>query len=107
MSNNLIKIMKLMIPFAPHLAHECLEMLKCNSFNKWPSIDSKIKQRIAFAVQINGKTRDILELENDLNERQISEYVLNSSKLQRILKNKSVLKTIFIKNRIINYIIKT
>jgi len=106
MSDNLIKIMKLMIPFAPHLAHECLEMLKCNSFNKWPFIDNKIKQKIAFAVQINGKTRDVLEIDNDLNENQVSQYVLNSLKVQRILKNKSVIKTIFIKNRIINYIIK-
>ena len=29
---NIIKIMKLMIPFTPHLAHECLEILKCKTY---------------------------------------------------------------------------
>ena len=27
LKENIIKIMKLMIPFTPHLAHECLELL--------------------------------------------------------------------------------
>ena len=30
--------MKLMIPFTPHLAHECLEFLNCDSPDKWPNI---------------------------------------------------------------------
>ena len=34
--------MKLMIPFTPHLAHECLELHKCKTFDKWPEIDKKI-----------------------------------------------------------------
>jgi leucyl-tRNA synthetase len=107
LSNNLIKVLKLMIPFAPHIAHECLEKLKCNSYNEWPIIDNDIKQIITFAVQINGKTRDVLELDKDLDENQVNQHVLNSMKSQKFLKNKSVIKTIFIKNRIINYIIKT
>ena len=44
LSNNtlkeyIIKINKLMIPFAPHLAHECLNLLKCKSINEWPKIE--------------------------------------------------------------------
>ena len=41
LTNNLIKIMKLMLPFAPHLANECLELLNCKSINAWPEIDKK------------------------------------------------------------------
>ena len=58
MKNNFIKMMKLMIPFIPHLAHECLEFLNCVDFNDWPKIDRKnILNEISLAVQINGKTK--------------------------------------------------
>ena len=33
--------MKIMIPFAPHLSYECLELLKCKSTDNWPTIDRK------------------------------------------------------------------
>ena len=33
--------MKLMIPFTPHLAHECLELANCKTPDKWPKIDKK------------------------------------------------------------------
>ena len=33
--------MKQMLPFTPHLAHECLELLNCKNFNDWPNIDKK------------------------------------------------------------------
>ena len=42
LKDNLSKIMKLMIPFTPHLAYECLELLDIKSTNKWPEIDKKI-----------------------------------------------------------------
>ena len=35
---NLTKVMKQMIPFTPHLAYECLELLGCKSANNWPKI---------------------------------------------------------------------
>ena len=59
--------MKLMIPFIPHLAHECLEMHKCKSTNVWPEISQKnFLEKINLAVQINGKTRDIINIKKDL-----------------------------------------
>ena len=38
LKENLIKLMKLMLPFTPHLANECLELLKVKSCNEWPKI---------------------------------------------------------------------
>ncbi len=103
---NLTKIMKLMLPFTPHLAHECLELLNCTSVKKWPEIDKKnVMNEIKIAVQINGKTRDILSVNKDLIEDQINEIILRSSKAKKYIENKKIIKTIFIKNKIINYII--
>ena len=106
LKDNLSKIMKLMIPFTPHLAYECLELLDSKSTNKWPEIDKKnLKEEIKMAVQINGKTRDVLTIKKDLVEKEINIIIHNSSKAKKFLQNKKVVKTIFIKNKIINYII--
>ena len=79
--SNLIKLMKLMIPFTPHLAYECLEMLNCKDVENWPEIDKKnLVSEIKFAVQVNGKTRDILNVEKNLNEEDINKIIIKKSK---------------------------
>ena len=32
--------MKLIVPFTPHLAYECLELFKCKTSNDWPEIEN-------------------------------------------------------------------
>jgi len=61
---------------------------------------------IKFAVQVNGKTRDILTVEKDLGEKEISEIILKNSKASKFIKNKKIVKSIFVKNKILNYIIR-
>ena len=41
-SEGFIKIIKLMIPFTPHLALECLSLLNCKNTDDWPKVDEKI-----------------------------------------------------------------
>ena len=106
LKDSIMKIMKLMIPFVPHLAHECLEFLGCKSINKWPNIEKNIQEEIKLAVQINGKTRDIINVNKDLVEKEIKEIILKSSKAKKYIENKKIDKTIFIKNKIVNYIVK-
>ena len=106
LKNNITKIMKLMIPFTPHLAHECLEFLNCDSPDKWPNIRKNSQEEISFAVQINGKTRDIIKTKKNLDEKEINEIVLKSSKAKKFIEDNKILKTIYVKNKIINYIIK-
>ena len=104
--DNLVKVMKLMIPFTPHLAHECLELFSCTTFNNWPEVDTKqILVKIKLAVQVNGKTRDIIHIEKDLLEKNVTKIVIKDSKAKKYLDNKNIIKTIFVKNKIINYII--
>ncbi len=100
-------MMKLMIPFTPHLANECLENLNCKIVNKWPEIIKNSVEEIKFAIQVNGKTRDIITIEKDLDLKKISKMVYNSSKAKKFIENKEILKTIHVKNKILNYIIKS
>ena len=99
--------MKLMIPFIPHLANECLELHNCASKNTWPEINSdNILTDIKLAVQVNGKTRDILTVKKDLSENEINEIVLKNSKATKFIKDKEIIKSIFVKNKILNYIVR-
>ena len=102
---NMIKIMKLMTPFTPHLAQECLVILNCKSLDSWPQIQNNISENIKLAVQINGRTRDIISVEKNLTETEVNKIILNTSKANKYVENKTIIKTIFVKNKIINYII--
>ena len=104
--DNFVKIVKLMIPFTPHLAHECLELLNCKTVDKWPEIKDNLKEKIKFAVQVNGKTRDIISIEKNAEQEKINKLVLDGSKAKKFIENKKIFKTIFVKDKIINYIIK-
>ena len=103
--NNVTKIMKLMIPFVPHLANECLEMHKCDTRDTWPLIKKNVSTDINFAVQINGKTRDIIKMNKNLSEVEVKVIAEGSLKVKKHIENKKISKIIFVKNRIINYII--
>ena len=102
---NMIKIMKLMTPFTPHLAQECLVILNCKSLDSWPQIQNNISENIKLAVQINGRTRDIISVKKNLTETEVNKIILDTSKANKYVENKTIIKTIFVKNKIINYII--
>ena len=70
LKGNLIKLMKILVPFTPHIAYECLEMLEAKEIKIWPKVDSKLiqQEKIKLAIQINGKTRDIIEIEKGMNK---------------------------------------
>ena len=108
LKKNFINFMKILIPFTPHLAHECLEKQNAKKINSWPEISDQliIDEKIKIAIQINGKTREIMETKKDLDEKNV---IIESKKIQKIhdnLKNKNIIKIIFVKNRIINYLVK-
>jgi leucyl-tRNA synthetase len=105
---NLMKFMRLMIPFTPHLAFECLSNLNCDKSNVWPDVNEKLFSniKINMAVQINGKTRDVININKDLKENELDNFIKKSSKAKKYIIDKEIVKTIYIKNKIINYIIK-
>ena len=107
LKSNLIRIMRMMIPFTPHLAHECLENLSCKKLNVWPDINKKILEniKINMVMQINGKTRDVISVPKNLNENEIDKLFKKTTKGKKYFSGKKIKKTIFVKNKIINYII--
>ena len=57
------------------------------------------------AVQINGKTRDVITIKIDSAEKEITQFIIINSKAKKYIQNKKINKTIFVKNKIINYIV--
>ena len=108
LKSNLIKLMKILIPFTPHMAYECLEMLDEKEIKSWPKIDPKLilKEKIQLAIQINGKTREVIEVEKDMNQTSVEKICRNNEKIKNKVSSKSINKIIFVKNRIINFILK-
>ena len=98
--------MKLMMPFIPHLAHECLNLHNCENIDKWPKIYKKNQNEIKIAIQINGKTRDIIQVKKDIEEKELTDFIVKNSKANKFIINNKILKTIYVKNRILNFIIK-
>ena len=58
----MIDFMKVLIPFIPHVASESLEKLGEKNIDKWPIIKDDLMQNllIKVAIQVNGKTREII-----------------------------------------------
>ena len=73
LKDSIIKIMNLMIPFTPHLAHECLELFDPKHAAVWPkTIETNLLQNVDFPIQINGKTRAVIKINKDMTEKEIN-----------------------------------
>ena len=90
--DNFTKIIKLQIPFVPHIANEILDQLNCTTKNLWPSINRNFLDEIKFAVQVNGKTRDIITIKKELNQKQIEKIITADSKAKSLYKIRKLKK---------------
>lgn len=77
-------------------------------FSKWPkfNVNKIIKENINIPIQINGKVRDVLETPINTDESKIIELALKQEKIINQLKGKQLVKKIYIKDKILNLIVK-
>ena len=105
---NYKKILIVMMPVIPHIINECLESLNEKDEISWPKVNEKFIQSdmCNIVVQINGKKRSVISVERNLKEKIILEKIQNDKSLDKYLLEKKLFKTIYIKDRIINLIVK-
>ena len=108
LKNNFEKIILVMIPVIPHLASECLEKLEFTKDVKWPEIDNKYlsEEFNEIVIQVNGKKRGIISVKKEMEEASIIDQIKTEKLIEKYLNNGKLIKTIYVKNRLINYIIK-
>ena len=101
----------LMAPMVPHFAEELWERMgnKESVFKaKWPVYDEKytIEDEIEFVVQVSGKIRDRIKAPLDIPQEEAEKLALASEKVKEWMKDKEVVKKIFVKNKLLNIVVK-
>ncbi len=105
----LVSFLIIFSTFAPHMAEELLEQLNENSiaYQKWPKYDQLkiINQNLNISIQINGKLRGNITIDEFMNESEIIGKAKQEYNVSKFISNKKIIKTIIIKNKIINFVI--
>ena len=108
LKENYLKIIKIMSPILPHLTSECLEDLNEEIKVTWPNIERKYldQDEIKIVIQFNGKKRGVVNCKKDINENELIKLARNIQELKKYFLNSEITKSIYVKNKIINFIIK-
>ncbi len=103
-------LLKLVSPFAPHLAEEMWARLGYNTLivkESWPIGDSELAKEntITVAVQINGKMRGTIDVERDLDKDKVIEIAKSLDNVAKQLADIEPKKIIVVPNRIVNIVL--
>ena len=106
---NYIKLITIMMPVVPHITNECLSSLEYKELISWPKIDEKylVETKVEIVIQVNGKKRNALKVQKDMSEDEVKNIINQEKLIEKYLINYEIIKTIFVKNKIINFILKT
>ena len=101
----------LLAPFTPYVTEELWEQIgRSYSVHQqaWPAFDEELAklQEVEVAVQVNGKTRDIIEAEAGSEEAAVVALAKQSERVQRHLGQSEIVKTIYVPERLVNFVTK-
>jgi leucyl-tRNA synthetase len=101
----------LLAPFAPLMAEEIWQILGHKNsvhLESWPSYDTSLilDETVTIVVQINGKVRDKIEVGRDISKEEVEALIKTREKLKNYLDEATIMKSIFIPNKILNLVIK-
>ena len=119
-SNGLTKgdlemLLLLLSPFTPHIVEEMWEQMgfaakygRMAMQMDWPKYDESktIDAEREMAVQVNGKLRSTIRISTDASEDEIIAAACADEKIQRQMEGKTLVKTIVVKGKIVNLILK-
>ena len=112
---DLQQLMLMLSPFAPHMVEEMWELTgyaaktgKMAMQMPWPTWDESktVDSHVEMAVQINGKLKGTVTVAMDSDEETVKAAALALDKVQKATGGMTVVKTILVKNKLINLIVK-
>ena len=103
-------ILKILSPITPHICQKLWSNLDKQSSlvdEPWPKVDSDalLESKKEIIVQINGKLRGKVMIKTDQDEDEVNMIVNSDEKIYSYLKDSSIKKVIYIKNKLINYVV--
>ena len=108
-------LLKLLSPFAPHMVEEMWELMgyaakygKMCMQMPWPEYDESktIDAAAEMAVQVNGKLKGTVVVPTDSDEETVVAAAMELDKVKKSTEGMSVVKTILVKNKLVNLIVK-
>ena len=107
----LYNVSLMIAPFVPHIADEMLEVLKVDktSFElDYPIYEEELTKdtSITLVIQVNGKLRDNITVDIDLDNEKVNEIALSQEKVKSYIDGKEIVKIINVKNKLVNIVIK-
>jgi leucyl-tRNA synthetase len=105
------KLVLLLAPFAPHVAEELWQALGHKTtlaYEPWPTFDeAAIKEdTVEIPIQINGKLRGKILVPTEIDKAALEVAALADAKVMELLAGKTVLKTIVVPGRMVNFVVK-
>ena len=95
-------------PIAPHITENLYKIVlnKDIQVAAWPDTEffQKNETEVKYLVQVNGKVRANIVIESSKTEKEVKEIAKEHENVSRHLENKDIIKVIFIKNRLINFV---
>ena len=103
------KLSILIHPFVPHISEEIWKIVGGEGLcvnTKWPiSEKSNVKTKFNIAVQVNGKTRSIIEIKNTDTKSDVINASQKDKKITKHLGEKKILKYIYVPEKILNIVL--
>ncbi len=98
-------------PFAPHLAEELWCLLghdQTLAYETWPVCDESllVSSTVELPVQVNGKLRGKVTVATDADQQTIEQAAAADEGVARFLDGKTVVKTIVVPGRLVNFVAK-
>ena len=107
----IISLIKLMSPVAVHLTEEAWHDLggKTSIHDEpWCEWDENLAKAssITLVVQVNGKVKDKIEVDESLDQEEMKQVALNSEKIKSLTDGKTVVKVIVVPKKLVNIVVK-
>ena len=97
-------LLTLLAPFAPYITEELFPGVHNRP---WPTYNPKLTQeeKIRLVLQVDGKVRELIEVQTDITEDQAKTLALKNEKIQKWIGNKPVKRIIFVPGRLLNIVV--
>ena len=104
-------LLTLLSPFAPHIAEELWELQGFDGFastEPWPKYDESktLDSECEIAVQVGGKLKGTIKAPLNAEDEVIKNTAISDEKIARLIDSKEIVRTIIVKNKLINLIVK-